>query len=73
MGFPMDPEGFYEAIRGVSVLGKPIYITETGIADLTDLKRPEFIRSHIEQVSKDIVMQYWCCICGLTLLKGPGK
>lgn len=50
MGFPIDPEGFYEAIRGVSVLGKPIYVTETGIADATDAHRPYFINSHVDQV-----------------------
>ena len=49
-GWYVYPEGLYEAIELVSRLGKPIYITENGIADALDRRRPWFIRAHLEQL-----------------------
>jgi len=50
MGWYICPEGMYDALKMVSSFGKPIYITENGIADSTDKKREWFIRAHIKQV-----------------------
>ncbi len=46
-GWYVYPRGLYEAIEYASRLRKPMYITENGIADASDRRRPDFIRSHI--------------------------
>ena len=54
MDYTMYPEGFYRAIKEISVLGKPIVITENGVADADDDIRGEFIRKYLYAVSKAI-------------------
>lgn len=46
MYLAIDPQGFSEAIDEVNQLGLPIYITETGIADQTDIKRQHFLTQY---------------------------
>jgi len=46
------PEGLYRALKIVSALGKPIYITENGLPDADDSKRPGFLLTHLKQVAK---------------------
>ena len=47
-GWEVYPEGLYRTLRMISArTPKPIYITENGIADDSDLKRPGFIEDHI--------------------------
>jgi beta-glucosidase len=41
------PQGFYQAIRQVAAFGKPILITESGIADARDQYRPDYLRQVI--------------------------
>jgi beta-glucosidase len=41
------PGGLYRALRRVARLGRPIYITETGIPDADDDQRPRFLLSHL--------------------------
>jgi hypothetical protein len=48
-----DPDN---ASLQVSCLGIPIYITETGIADAQDERRPALIQSYFEQVGNAL----WC-------------
>ena len=48
------PEGLYEAIKDVSLLNLPIYITENGIADSDDTKRPIYIKRYLIALSKAI-------------------
>jgi beta-glucosidase len=48
------PEGLYQLLRQVSRYGKPIYITENGVADANDGRRPEFLINHLMQVWKAI-------------------
>lgn len=48
------PEGIYRILKKLSKFRKPIYITENGIADRTDLKREKFIRDHLYWVHKAI-------------------
>lgn len=48
------PEGFYHVIKRASVIGKPIYITENGLADAKDIHRPKFIKEHLKYLQKAI-------------------
>ncbi len=43
-------EGLTIALKGISVLGVPIYITETGISEKGDEFRPKMIQSYFEEV-----------------------
>lgn len=54
MDYTVYPEGFYRAIKEISVLGKPIMITENGVADMDDDIRGEFIKKYLYAVSKAI-------------------
>jgi beta-glucosidase len=46
------PEGIYRLIREFSRYRKPILITENGVDDGTDTKRPAFIMAHLLWVQK---------------------
>ncbi|MBK0368345.1 glycoside hydrolase family 1 protein [Flavobacterium agrisoli] len=54
MDYTVYPEGIYRAIKRISKLQKPILITETGIADNKDDRRPQFIERELFAVSKAI-------------------
>jgi beta-glucosidase len=54
MEYTIYPEGLYRAIQEISVIGKPIIITENGIADAKDDRRGDFIRKYLYAVSKAI-------------------
>ena len=54
MPYASYPEGLYEAIKDVSRLKVPIYITENGIADCRDDRRATFIKRYIYSMSKAI-------------------
>jgi len=54
MPYTMYAEGLYLALKRVSEIGKPIYITENGIADARDLNRDTWIRRHLYAASKAI-------------------
>ena len=41
------PEGLYRLLKRLDGYGKPIYITETGIPDNTDSRRPRFLITHL--------------------------
>lgn len=47
-------EGIYHAIKDLSLIGLPIYITENGIADKLDINRDRFIREYLGYVNKAI-------------------
>jgi beta-glucosidase len=42
--------GMSRLVRRVSALGKPIYVTENGVHDLTDARRPRFLLTHLHQL-----------------------
>ena len=44
------PAGLVPAVHHLSQLGVPLYITETGVADSGDERRPPMIESYMEQV-----------------------
>ncbi|MBX9830499.1 family 1 glycosylhydrolase [Candidatus Babeliales bacterium] len=55
MDLSLDPQGFATAIREVAALGKPIYITENGMADNSkkdDQRRQLLIMTSLEEVEK---------------------
>ncbi|MFH0832881.1 MAG: beta-galactosidase BgaS [Candidatus Aenigmatarchaeota archaeon] len=53
-GQEVYPEGFRKAISIAAKYGKPIYITENGIADAEDRLRSFYIISHLQQLHKAI-------------------
>jgi len=55
MGWQIYPEGLYHTIRDAwHRFGKPILVTENGIADDTDAQRPRYIIEHLAQVHRAI-------------------
>ncbi|ASJ07285.1 glycoside hydrolase family 1 protein [Thermococcus pacificus] len=52
MGWKIYPRGIYEAIVKASKYGKPIYITENGIATENEDERIKFIQDHLNWVKK---------------------
>ncbi|OGY99744.1 MAG: hypothetical protein A2945_01975 [Candidatus Liptonbacteria bacterium RIFCSPLOWO2_01_FULL_52_25] len=54
MGWEVYPYGLYEVIQEYRSFGKPIIVTENGIADGKDEKRPRFILEHLYWVHKAI-------------------
>ncbi len=48
------PEGLYRALSRAARLGKPIYVTETGLPDTDDEQRPRFLITHLAQVARAI-------------------
>ncbi len=47
---PTDPGGFREVLEVAASYGKPLWVTENGIADADDSKRPSYIVNHIAVV-----------------------
>ena len=66
MGWEIYPEGLLESLRLVAArTAKPIFITENGLADDTDVKRPAFFRDHLNAVCEALkrgmdVRGYFC-------------
>lgn len=54
MGWEIYPEGIYYLLNGLKKYGKPIYITENGLADAKDEKRGKFIKEHLRWVHRAI-------------------
>ena len=54
MPYTIYAEGFYQAIKQAAKIGKPIIITENGIADSKDDRREIFIRRYIYAMNKAI-------------------
>jgi len=54
MGWLINPKGIYYALLAAKKYKKPIYITENGIPDKTDIKRAKFIEDHLYWVYKAI-------------------
>ena len=47
MGYPLYAEGFHRALKTISRMGVPIYLTENGLADDSDSVRPLFIKRYL--------------------------
>lgn len=52
MGYELHPEGLYHVLMNLKKYGKPIYITENGLADARDEYRTWFIKEHIRWMQK---------------------
>jgi beta-glucosidase len=53
-GWEIYPPGLYHVLHRVGRFGKPVVITENGIADADDDQRPRYIVSHLEQAQRAI-------------------
>lgn len=54
LGWEIYPGGIYQILKELSQYKKPIYVTENGLADARDEKRPKFIVEHLKWVSRAI-------------------
>jgi beta-glucosidase len=50
----IHPEGLFDTLRSVAKYKLPIYITENGVPDIDDSKRPRFILTHLHQLWRAI-------------------
>lgn len=74
---PTDPGGFREVLELAASYGKPLWVTENGIADADDSKRPSYIVNHIAVV-QDMVAHgtdirgytYWSFVDNLEWAEG---
>ena len=53
-GWEIYPEGLVDALRLISKYGRPMHVTENGIADAQDRLRPQFIRDHLKAIDQAI-------------------
>jgi len=51
LGWEIHPEGLGQLLRELAARKLPIFITENGIADAADTRRPSFLLSHLRQVA----------------------
>lgn|GEM_PF-4660319 len=62
-GWEVYPEGLTDVLKKVSSFGKPILVTENGVADEKDRIRPRFIIDHVNAIKKSGVnveaYMYW--------------
>jgi beta-glucosidase len=54
MGWPIHPAGLGRMIRFLRRYRLPIYITENGIADAADSRRPRYLTAHLAEIAKAI-------------------
>ncbi|MBP1817287.1 family 1 glycosylhydrolase [Mycobacterium sp. OAE908] len=74
---PTDPGGLREVLDIAASYGKPLWITENGIADANDSKRPSYIVNHIAVVQDEIAhgmdirgYTYWSFVDNLEWANG---
>ncbi len=53
-GWEIVPEAFGPLLREAATLGKPLLVTENGLADAADSRRPSFLREHAAAVEKAV-------------------
>lgn len=51
-GWEIYPEGMLEALKMMAKYGRPLYVTENGIADAEDVFRANFIVDHLKVMQK---------------------
>ncbi len=54
-GWEVYPRGIRRAVELAGKLGKPVFVTENGVADERDVLRPKFILDHLEELKKSKV------------------
>ncbi|KUH32194.1 beta-galactosidase [Thermococcus celericrescens] len=53
-GWEVYPKGIYDSTMIAAEYGKPVYITENGVADSKDILRPRYIVSHVRELFRAI-------------------
>jgi beta-glucosidase len=53
-GWEIYPQGLYDVLKRVGRYGKPVVITENGIADADDDQRPAYLVAHLRQAHRAI-------------------
>ncbi|GAB6102302.1 beta-galactosidase BgaS [Thermococcus atlanticus] len=51
-GWEVYPKGLYDSTMEALEYGKPVFITENGVADSKDVLRPRYITEHVDEVKK---------------------
>ncbi|AHL22950.1 beta-galactosidase BgaS [Thermococcus nautili] len=51
-GWEVYPKGLYDSTAEGAEYGRPVYITENGVADSKDILRPRYIIEHVEEVKR---------------------
>ena len=54
LGWFLYPEGIYHLLKDLKKYNLPIYVTENGLADATDTRRPKYLREVLQWISKAI-------------------
>ena len=54
LGWELYPQGLFTVLKELSVYKKPIYITESGLADARDAQRADYIDSCLHQMNRAI-------------------
>ncbi len=54
LGWEIYPEGLLNALESMAKFGRPLYVTENGLADAEDKLRPKFIEDHVAVLEKAI-------------------
>jgi beta-glucosidase len=54
MGWEIFPAGLYRNLVRLAALGKPVYVTENGMATLDDDARTRHLRAHLEEVARAV-------------------
>jgi beta-glucosidase len=54
MPYGVYPKGLYDALVDCNTLGKPIYVTENGIADARDDRRSDFIEKYLSAMNQAV-------------------
>lgn len=74
---PTDPGGFREVLDVAASYGKPLWVTENGIADANDSKRPSYLVNHIAVVQDQVAhgmdirgYTYWSFVDNLEWAEG---
>lgn len=54
LGWQIYPEGIVNVLKRAAKSGKPIYVTENGLADRDDILRGDFIKEHLKYLQRAI-------------------
>jgi beta-galactosidase len=57
LGWEIYPEGMLEALNAMKKYGKPLYVTENGIADEKDALRPNYMTEHLKIIEKAVTKE----------------
>ena len=50
LGWEIYPQGFGYFLRRLAHYGRPIYVTENGMSDARDERRPQFLHDHLQEI-----------------------